>query len=88
MADMTEAELEAQLRQTTSPWLAEDVAGRDASLVEELAKFDVEPMICALRRNYAVARSNGNEEVAAIRIAMQKMRKILDSVDRPKLSVV
>lgn len=82
------AQLEAQLRQATSPWTAEDVAGRDASYLEELAKFDAEPAICALRRQYAIARAGGYEEGAAIRVALKILRDILDSVDRPKLSIV
>jgi len=72
----------------TNPWTDDDADLVDASTAELFASFDSEAAICALRRNYVIARVGGWPETAALRIAIRTVMDIVDDSTGPKLSVV
>jgi hypothetical protein len=83
------AELENRLHQCTSPWLADDIIGHDDGELAEMIAYDFEPAICALRRQYAIARAQGWDQIPATRIAIKNVLDVIDqSTPRPQLGVV
>jgi hypothetical protein len=77
----------------TTPWLASEIeenAGHPdmATLMSESVRFDVEPAIASLRRQYILARMGGWPTAAAIRIAAKNVIDIIDAETRPTLSVI
>jgi hypothetical protein len=73
------------------PWNANEVDLDNPdhrAWLEEAAVYDAESPICAVRRHYAVARGEGWDDIAAIRIATRKVLEIIDESARPKLTIV
>jgi hypothetical protein len=56
------------------------------ALIEASEVYDAEPAIAALRRNYVLARLDGWEPTAALRIACKNVLAIIDAPreDKPR----